>query len=329
MRILLLLGAGIAAVSLGCSDGGGIGPTPGGDGAALAAQFERLADSVDQGGYSPAGEALRHAAEIVRLTGHASPVSLSIDHVNRGFLAVAEQIDFPNLECSWPSDSGVVSPGDSVTPLADSVMPPPRGGGNEPPGTPDCAVVGTFSMRTLIAWDPEHMREVARIVADIGSNQVEPGAPDVMTGLPTATGPGPSAAGASPPDSGNSSGGPDGFPGFLGEYLVRDVGSWFAVEGSQTNDLLSSGGSCTEDRAEFDWARFSCEAARFRFNFQMDVEPLRYERLTGTSELPSGPSGSHTLSLEPSSIDGVRLTWDSWTTPPLPGPIDSGTVKPD
>jgi hypothetical protein len=329
MRTLLLLGSA-AAVSLSCSEGGGVGPGPGGDGAVLAAQFERLADSVDRGGYSPAGEALRHAAEIVRLTGHASPVTLSIDHATRNFLGVAEQIDFPNLECSWPSDSGVVSPGDSSTVLADSMMPPPPHDGGEPPGTPDCKVVGTFSMRTLIAWEPEHLQEVARIVADLGSNQVDPGVPDVMTGLPTAPAPGAEAAGATPPDSGHGSGGdPGGFPGFLGEYLVRDVGSWYAVGGSQSNDLLDSGGACTDDHATFEWAQFGCEAARFRFEFAMDVEPLRYEPLTGTSQPPSGPSGSHALALETSRVDGVRLTWESWSTPPLPVPVDSGTVKPD
>jgi len=334
-RAFLLVSLAAAVLSLGCSDGGGAGPSSSGDGAALAAQFEQLADSVERGGYSPAGEALRHAAEIVRLTGHASPVTLTIDGGSRTFLAVAEQIDFPSLECGWPSDSGVVSPGDSATALPDSTtvfpdsaMPPPPGGGGEPPSPPQCHVVGTFSMRTLIAWEPEHMQEVARIVADIGSNEADPGVPDVMSGLPTAAGPKPTRA--TPPDSGSGSGGePGGFPGFLGEYLVRDVGSWFAVEGTQTNDLVSAGGSCTTDRASFDWAEFGCEAARFRFEFQMGVEPLRYERLTGSSDPPSGPSGSHDLSLETSTVDGVRLTWDSWTTPPLPVPVDSGTVKPD
>jgi hypothetical protein len=340
MRNSLLPGA-IAAIALGCSDGGGVGPISGGNGAALATQFERLADSVDQGGYSPAGEALRHAAEIVRLTGHASPVSLTIDDEARNFLAVAEQIDFPNLECSWPSDSGIVAPGDSLTVLADSAMTPPGGGGGEPPGgsgnepptAPDCKVVGTFSMRTLIAWEPERMTEVARIVADIGSNQAAPGVPDVMTGLPANPGvdsaPTPSP-GMTPADSGSGGGGePPGFPGFFGEYLVRDVGSWFAVEGSQTNDLVSSGESCTDDHAAFDWAQFTCEGAQFRFEFQMNVEPLRYEPLTGGAAVPDGPTGRHSLSLGSSLVDGVRLTWNSWTPPPLPVPVDSGTVKPD
>lgn len=340
MRTPLLIG-GIAAIALSCSDGGGVGPISGGDGAALAAQFERLADSVDQGGYSPAGEALRHAAEIVRLTGHASPVSLTIDDEARSFLAVAEQIDFPNLECSWPSDSGIVAPGDSLTVMADSTMTPPGGAGGkppegpggEPPMAPDCKVVGTFSMRTLIAWEPERMAEVARIVAALGSNQAASGVPDVMTGLPTNPGvdsaPTRSPA-TTPPDSGSGSGGePGGFPGFFGEYLVRDVGSWFAVDGSQTNDLVASGGSCTDDHAAFDWAQFTCEGAQFRFEFHMSVEPLRYEPLTGASAVPDGPSGRHTLSLGMTNVDGVRLTWNSWTTPPLPVPVDSGTVKTD
>ena len=84
------------------------------DGARLASQFERLADSVGGAGLSSTAEALRHAAEIVRLTGHATPVTLTIDGASRSFLAVAEQLDFPTLQCTWPSDSGVAPPGDTV-----------------------------------------------------------------------------------------------------------------------------------------------------------------------------------------------------------------------
>ena len=100
--------------AIGCGDGGG-GPGGGDDGQRLASQFERLADSVGGAGPSPTADALRHAAEIVRLTGHATPVTLTIDGVGRNFLAVAEQLDFPNLVCTWPSDSGVAPPGDTVS----------------------------------------------------------------------------------------------------------------------------------------------------------------------------------------------------------------------
>lgn len=330
-------------VALGCSNDGG-GPNPGGDGdgARLATQFERLADSVDRGGYSPAAEALRHAAQIVRLTGHATPVTVTIDGAARSFRAVAEQIDFPNLVCSWPSDTGVVVPPDTISvPPPDSVGPPPidstgvvlpdtvhvamDSGLVRPPEPPECQAEGTNSMRTLIAWEPERMAEVVRIVAYIGSSGVEPGVPDVMTGLPSGTA-APSSP-TSPPDSGSGSGGqPGGFPGFMGEYLVRDVGSWFAVEGNQANDLIASNGECTAQRATFDWAEFECGAARFRFEFSMRVEPPRYEPLTGVADPAGGPEGNHTLSMASSEVDGVRLAWKSWTPPPLPPdsiPVDS------
>jgi hypothetical protein len=299
-----------------------------------------LADSVEAGGYSPAAEALRHAAEIVRLTGHATPVSVTIDGTARSFLAVAEQIDYPNLVCSWPSDSGWAEPGDpGEMPPVDStgVVPSDGGGGlmpdtvivlpppGEPPEPPECTVEGTYSMRTLIAWEPEQMAEVLRIVAHIGNNSVEPGVPDVMTGLPTGeatpTPPthSPGSGQATPPDSGSGSGGePGGFPGFMGEYLVRDVGSWWAVEGSQANALEEIAGACTDDRATFDWAEFDCEAARLRFEFSMSVEPVRWEPLTGVADPPGGPEGSHALAMTSSSVDGVRLTWVAWTPPPLP-----------
>jgi hypothetical protein len=107
----------------------------------------------------------------------------------------------------------------------------------------------------------------------------------------------------------------------MGEYLVRDVGSWWAVEGTQTNELLGLAGACTEERATFDWAEFRCEAARFRFEFSMKVEPVNYERLTGRAEsMTGGPEGSHALAASSSAIDGVRLTVIAWTPPPLPPP---------
>jgi hypothetical protein len=326
MRHKPLLIIGAVLTTLGCGDAG-TGPGPSGDGSRMAAQFERLADSVEAGGYSPAADALRHAAEIVRLTGHATPVTVSIDGGSRSFLAVAEQIDFPNLECSWPADSGFVSPPDSVIahPTDTAIAPPPR-----PLDPPECAVVGTYSMRTLIAWDPEHMAEVVRIVADVGSNGVATGVPDVMTGLPSTVVTDPSSP--SPPDSapdGGGGGGVGGYPGFMGEYLVRDVGSWWAVEGAQENALVEVSGACTNDRATFDWAEFSCEATRFRFQFDMRVEPVRWEPLTGVADPPGGPEGSHTLALGSSSVDGVRLTVVAWTPPPLPPPEPGPGPEPD
>jgi hypothetical protein len=328
--------------ALGCGDGG-TAPPGDNDGQRLASQFERLADSVDDAGYSPTAEALRHAAEIVRLTGHATPVTLSIDGTTRHFLAVAEQLDIPNLICTWPSDSGIVPPGDTVvvppggtgsgTPpdsavtAEDSLMPPPM------PGEPgECHEAGTFSMRTLIAWEPETMAEVVRIVADLGTNGVEVGVPDVMTGLPTNASPAEAPPTAAPPDS-STGGGGDGwtwYPGFIGEYLVRDAGTWFAVEGSQTNALEDSGGACSSDHATFDWAEFSCLATRLRFEFAIRVEPLRAvplpEPLPEETPPPDQPEGDHAIAMTATSVDGVRLTVVGWTPPPAPVP---GPLPPD
>jgi hypothetical protein len=300
---------------------------------------------VADGGYSPTAEALRHAAEIVRLTGHATPVTLTIDGVTRNFLAVAEQLDFPNLQCNWPSDTSVVQPPDSgivlppdsnaVPPIGiglqplDSVVPPDSGGTGGGGGTGECTVVGTYSMRTLIAWEPDSMAEVIRIVADTGSNVVQTGVPDVMIGLPTSTvdsSTGPKPPGPVPDDSGGG-GGTGSYPGFLGEYLVRDVGSWWAVEGTEANTLLETGGACTADGATFDWAEFACEAARFEFEFSMRVEALRIDPLVGRMPRgalrPNGAEESHTLGLTASAVDGVRLTVVAWTAPPEPLPVDS------
>ena len=338
MRRTLLLLTGAAWLTLGCGGDGPVGsgppPTADPDGANIAGQFERLADSVDSGGYSPTAAALRHAAEIVRLTGHATPVVVSIDGANRNFLAVSEQIDFPQLECTW-SDSGYVPPPDSIPVITpDTVFPPidsvpsdsGGGGGGMPPQPPDtagpieppepplppiCTVVGLYSMRTLIAWQPERMNEVVRLVAHIGNSTVNRNVPDVMTELP---GGGVSAPGTTPPDSGSGSGGePGGWPGFMGEYLVRDVGSWVAFEGNQSNELEESAGACTDDRAIIDWAEFGCDAARIRFAFTMGVEPVEW--LTGQ---PGGPEGTHTIAMASTPVDGVRLRWEAWTPPPMP-----------
>ncbi|HEX3234069.1 MAG TPA: hypothetical protein VHR41_07710 [Gemmatimonadales bacterium] len=331
-------------VAQGCGDGS-TGPTGDSEGKRLASQFEHLADSVDDAGYSPTADALRHAAEIVRLTGHATPVTLTIDGASRSFLAVTEQLDFPNLQCTWPGDSGIApppvdtvvveppegggggSPSDTMLTSEDSVVTPPVPGG---PG--ECTQVGTYSMRTLIAWEPEHMAEVVRIVADVGSNEVETKVPDVMTGLPTNPAANDAAAADStttPPDTAGGGGGSGGYPGFMGEYLVRELGSWYAVEGSQTNALENSGGACTADRASFDWAEFSCEAARFRFEFTMRAEPLRYpdQPIAEGEPSPGQVEGSHTLALAAASVDGVRLSVVAWTPPPpVPGPLPPDSV---
>jgi hypothetical protein len=298
----------VAVVALAACGDGGTDPG-GGGGDEIAARFERLADSVGGEGWSPTAEALRHAAEIVRLAGGATPVTLTVDGQAREFLAVAEQIDFPNIVCDWP-DSTVV----------------PHDGGPDPEPSPpgadggECEEVGTYSMRTLIAWEPENLAEVVRLVADLGSTEVQPGVPDVMTGLP---------AGSAPEDGGEPEPVPPDsavgeYPGFMGEYLVRDVGSWWAVEGTQSNDLTGSSGACTDDTATFDWARFDCRAARFRFEFAMRVEPLRFDPLPDPS---GGPQGSHDIALTSAEIDGVRLEVVEWT-PPAPPPFDPGEPPP-
>ncbi len=317
------LGCGVLFLALGCGDGG-TAPDPGGDARRLAAQFERLADSAASGGYTPAAEALRHAAQVVRLAGGATPVTLTIDGTARGFLAVAEQIDYPNLYCSWPGDSGSSVPPDSgvASEPGGASMPEPWGG---------CTVADTTSMRTLIAWEPDRLAEVVRIVADVGGASVKPTTPDVMVGLPE----------SAPPDSAVSGGGGGaGYPGFMGEYLVRDVGSWYAVEGEQSNSLADQRGDCTADRTTFDWAEFSCRAAAFQFELSMRVEPLRNEPLVqwipGAEPAWPGGEGSHQIALARSTVSGVRLTVIAWTPPPLPPepgepppiPADSSVVHP-
>ncbi|MGH2670502.1 MAG: hypothetical protein ACRDH5_15545, partial [bacterium] len=97
-------------------------------------------------------------------------------------------------------------------------------------------------------------------------------------------------------------------------------------------------GACTDDRTTFDWAEFTCSAARFRFDFSMRVEPLRYEPLVqwapGGEPAWDGAEGSHRIELAPTTVNGVRLTVVAWLPPPLPPPplppqppVDSSTVS--
>ncbi len=251
----------------------------------------------------------RHAAEIVRLTGHATPVDVTIDGAARSFLAVAEQIDYPNLVCSWPSDSGWAEPGDpGEWPPVDStgVVPPDGGGGI----TPDTVVAPPIPQRASRMHGREYLLHayVDRVGAGAHgrggayrggrgqATQWRHGARchDRSCRRPAR----PIRVAYSPPDTtpgGGGGGSPAGYAGFMGEYLVRDVGSWLAVEGSQANALEEMTGACTDGRATFDWAEFECEAARLGFEFSMRVEPVHWERLTGVPDPPGGPEGSHTL----------------------------------
>jgi hypothetical protein len=294
-------------VLAGCGDSG-TGPADPADGRRLAAQFEGLADQIGDSGTSATADALRHAAQIVRLVGHATPVTVTIDGVGHDWLAAAEQLDFPELQCVWPA-SGGPGEGDGGTGAGtgDSVVPPTPPDGGEP----ECTETGTHSMRSFIAWEPEHMAEVVRISAEPGSSEVRSGATDVMAGLPAPTEPG---------DTAVSGGG--GQLGFMGEYLVQDAGSFWTVDGSQSNSLEGAAGACTEDRTTFDWAEFSCEGARLRFEFEMRVEQILGEPLMGRPGPATGEGDAvtHDLSLAAATVDGVRLTVVGWTAPPQPVP---------
>lgn len=292
----LLLLAGLLAA---CGDGGG-GPDLDDEAARIAARFDALADSIGGGGHEPTSEALRHAADLVRLTGGATPVTLTIDGAPREFLAVAEQLDFPLVVCAWPADSGGGTGG-----------PPPEGG---------CTEAGTQSMRTLIAWEPEDMAEVVRIVADTGATPAQEGVPDVMTGLPAYGGSDSSVTGS-----------PVGHPGFFGEYLVRGVGSWWARQGTQSNGLGGEGGACTEDRIGFGWAELGCRLASLRFEFSMEVAAATWEYGPAGERAPSDASGTHQIAMAATVIEGVRLTVLGWTPPepepsPPPPPVDTVTT---
>jgi hypothetical protein len=262
-----------------CGDGGG-GPGIDDEAARIASRFDALADSIGAGGHEPTSEALRHAADLVRLAGGATPVTLTIDGAQRDFLAVAEQLDFPLVVCAWPADSGSTG---GVTPPDGGGTPPDSGGsGGGGSGGGECTESGTQSMRTLIAWEPEEMAEVVRIVADTGTTPAQEDVPDVMTGLPTYAG----------SDSAVGGGIPVSYPGFGGEYMVRDVGSWWATAGTQVNGLEAEGGACTDDRVTFGWAEMACDAVSLRFEFSMEWRRRRGSTWPGGSAAQVMPAAA-------------------------------------
>jgi len=296
------------ALALLAACSGDLGPAPAdpSDGSRLAAQFEDLADQLGDSGTSATGDALRHAAQIVRLVGHATPVTLTIDGVSHNWLAVAEQMDYPIIQCVWPAPGGPEE-GDSIPPDGGGGA----GGGSEPPG---CTESGTQSMRSIVAWEPEHMSEVVRMTAEPGSSEVKPGVPDVMAGLPTPSAP--SASGDTAVTGGGSY-------GFMGEYFQESGGIFWTVEGTQSNSRESGSGSCTEPHTTFDWAEFDCATARFGFEVTMRVETVRYEPLMGQpdDDGSEGTPETHEISLPATAVDGAVLTVVGWTVPtPEPGP---------
>ena len=319
-----------------CDDGS----APSGDDR-TAAQFEQLADSVGNGGDYARAEALRHAAMIVRLAGDPTPVMLTIDGQSRRFSAVAEELEYPNIVCHWPADSGIVFPDSGGTMPPDTAPPRPV------PEPGSCEPEGSMRMRTLIAWEPERMAEVVRLVAMDGRGLVVPAVPDAMAGtshqgeswgggMGTPTDPTPAPQ---PDDSAVGSPPMPGGPGFMGEYLERDQGFWISVSGSQANTLEQEGGACRLDAIEFDWARYACQAIQVRFEFSMQVQklvPIPFDPMEPNGSPPLPPAESREIGMAPTSIVGARLSLLEWLPPPIeppmPGPMpvpsDSGSSSP-
>jgi hypothetical protein len=305
---------------LACSDGS----SPGEGNDQTAALFDQLADSIAGGGDYAHADALRHAATIVRLTGDPTPVTLTIGGEERRFVAVAEEFEYPNMVCRWPADSGVVFPDSGGVPRDSMSMPPMP----PLPGPVACAPEGSTRMRALIAWEPERMAEVVRLVADEGRGRVAPGVPDAMAG-PTHGGSSWGGMGrptdpAMPPQPGDSviaSPPIDPGPGFMGEYLERDRGFWVSVSGEQANTMEKDGGTCRREVVEFDWARYACQAIRVRFEFAMRVQKLvmiPFDGWNPRDSLPLPPVETRDIGMAATSIPGARLSLLEWLAPPVP-----------
>lgn len=270
-----------------------------------AQQFEHLADSLDSalnagGGFPDASaEAMRHIAEVLRLTGTATPVTVTIDGQPNSFLAVSEEFVFPVIACP------VAAAPPPSTPLPDTA----------------CFPEGSYTMRAVTAWDPDSLRRIVRMVADTGDASANLGVPDVMAGLPRAT------ASSTPGDS--TAVPPPLPPFFLGEYFERGHGIWWASSGSESNTLVARGGSCLRDTTVIDDASFQCRLATVRFVFDMTVQHAIVDppgSRTHASVVDTTFVNTHTISLPSSDVAGVQLLFLQWTPPPPPPPPDSDSV---
>lgn len=320
-QLTIPLGLVLAAA---CSGDMGPGASDPGDGNRLASEFENLAGELGDSGATASANALYHAAQLVRMVGHATPVTVTIDGVTHDWLAVGEQLDYPLIQCVWPATGGPGEGDGGTPPDSGSATTPPDsgsgggsagGGSGGSPGGPECTETGTGSVRSIIAWEPEHMDEVVRMTAEPGSSEVKPaGVPDVMAGLPSSSG------SAEPGDTAITGG---GTYGFMGEYLKADGGIFWTVEGTQSNSREAGSGACTQSHVTFDWAEFDCEAVRLRFQVEMRVQGGQMQPLTGRPG-PEGGAGeleTHTISLPATTVDGAVMTVVGWTTPtPEPGP---------
>jgi hypothetical protein len=323
MRVTPISIAILGSIALvACSDDG---PSPGDGNDRTAALFEEIADSIAGGGDYARADALRHAAMVVRLAGEPAEVTLTIDGERRLFVAVAEELEYPSIVCRWPTDSGMVFPDGGGTPPDSGSMPPMP----PPPGPGSCEPEGSMRMRTLIAWEPEQMAEVVRLVADQGRGRVAPGVPDAMAG--------PSHHGESwgggmgrptdptmPPSPGDSAIASPPFepgPGFMGEYLERDRGFWISVSGEQSNTMEKDGGTCSREVVEFDWARYACQAIRVRFEFAMRVQKLvmiPFDGWNPRDSVPLPPVETRDIGMAATSVPGARLSLLEWLAPPVP-----------
>jgi hypothetical protein len=253
-----------------------------------ADDFEALADSLAGTGDPRGAGPMHHVATLLRLVERPTPITVRVDGAEARWLAVAEEVEFPTPECALPPN-----------------------GGAWPDGEERCPRLAPPVMRSLIAWHPDEMRRIVRIVADPGTSDADDGYPDPMRNGVVVTRPGGDAdtAVVFPERT---------WPGFLGEYFVRDRGIWLATEGRQSNSRLAGTTACPTDAVTTGWFTFACTRADFRFGVAMTVESV----LLRDPIVPGGGDAvdPHRIEIAPQTVAGVRLVATESEAPPLPPP---------
>lgn len=287
-------------------------PRSGNDPVEIARNFEALSDSMSSAGNIDGAEVMHHVAEIVKLTGRVTPVEISVDGVPMRFMAVAEQIDHPITHCGFPADGPR----------------PPIGGGIDSSGSSgDTVIISApcqpsveeyYSARSLIAWQPDSLQRIVRIMADTGRSRAPDDVPDVMVGIPTEV-----RSGSSYTSGDSVVGGevrPIFYPGFFGEFFQISDGWWQATQGSEANSLISMNGACTSDTLVLEWARFTCQRAQIAFEMSMTVEPGAFCGFGEIGATSPRATHSHKVVMSPQAVEGVRLRLLAFEPIPVPPP---------
>jgi hypothetical protein len=255
--------------------------------ATIAAQFNRMGDSVLASGGSTADAAPFYgAAGLAGLAPQITTVTIDIDGTPTKLSAVALAIQIsggPMIACPLPmTGSSAVAP--FLCPW----------------GIP-------LVTRTLFAWSPDKPARIITLVAMVDSGPISTPSPIMGVGTVTGTATGVGTTTASDSATATSSAVLRPIPAHL-EYSDGAGAVWWGTSGTQRNSVKANGKACpAPPTATANAPRpgaippSSCQQADFTFAFSgaVGVPPIPLRK--------NSASGTHTISLNSLALTGVFL----------------------